>query len=138
MIGCFVSLIFGPLLKGKYGIFSYYFISIFRSLTLKCKCAILRQCIVYDKSFINNDISNLVCTKSNTKNNFDRTFSKIKQQSQNIFRISPRALVFCVLHKNIEMLKYIQDLGYPLEMISYADNYSLVKKKNLERFIFQM
>ena len=159
MIGYLVSRIFGPFLKGEYGIFSSYFIYIFGSdfesyfgsyfgstflrsfgsTFLKGgKCGILRQCIVHDKSFINNDITNLVCTKPNMKNNFDRTFAKIKEQSENIFRISPRALVFCVLHKNVDMLKYIRSLGYPLEMIAYADNYSLVKKRYLQNFIFHL
>jgi hypothetical protein len=92
------------------------------------KICIIRNLMHYDKHFIDNEITNIVCTKPNVANNFQRVFAKIDQHASDIFRISPRSLVFCVLHKNEPMLKHIQQLGYPLEMISYADNFNLIKK----------
>jgi hypothetical protein len=33
------------------------------------------------------------------------------------------------------MLKKIKELGYPLEMIIYASNYHLIKKRQLEHVV---
>jgi hypothetical protein len=85
--------------------------------------------------FIDNDVTNIVCARLDKKGKCDKAIHKLGLCSWNIFCISPRALVFCVLNNNKDMLKYVRSLGYPLEMITYADNYHLVQKRRLENYI---
>jgi hypothetical protein len=101
------------------------------------KILLLKKLITY-KDFINSDISNIVCTKLDKFNKCERAITKLSLYSWHIFCISPRALVFCVLHNNSVMLTYLRSMGYPLEMIKYADNYHLVQKKRLENFIYSI
>ena len=99
------------------------------------KMFLIRNFIVGNKRFIDNDITNIVCTKPDKNGKCFKAICKLGLCYWNIFCISPRALVFCVLNNNVTMLKYIKNLGYPLEMIIYADNYHLVKKKCLQNFV---
>jgi hypothetical protein len=85
--------------------------------------------------FIDNEVTNIVCTRLDKKGKCDKAIHKLSLCSWKIFCISPRALVFCVLNKNMDMLNYIHFLGYPLEMITYADNYHLVQKRRLVNYI---
>jgi hypothetical protein len=101
----------------------------------KCKIMILKY-MIYQKDYIDNKITNIVCTKLNKSNNCERALHKVMEKEFNIFRISPRGLVFCVLHKNYQMLTKLKQLGYPLEMIIYASNYHLIKKRRLEKYIY--
>ena len=86
--------------------------------------------IYKDPHFTNNDISNILCIKANSNYSFQKSLEKIRKKSMSdIFRVSPRAIVSCVLSNNIEVLRYIQDVGYPLEKIVCASNFGLVKKR---------
>lgn len=91
--------------------------------------------LISEKNYIDNQITNIICTKLDKYNNCERALSKIDKRKSNIFRLSPRGLVFCVLNKNYKMLQKIKELGYPLEMIIYAENYHLIKKRHMENFI---
>lgn len=104
------------------------------SILKNCKIVILKY-MICQKDYIDNQITNIVCTKPNKTNNCDRALHKVMERQFDIFRISPKGLVFCVLHENYKMLKKIKELGYPLEMIIYAKNYHLIKKRRLEHFI---
>jgi len=99
------------------------------------KMFLLKKLLLSDKLFIDNDVTNIVCTRTNKNGKCDRAIYKLSLCYWNIFCISPRALVFCVLNKNKDMLKYVRSLGYPLEMITYADNYNLIQKRRLENYI---
>ena len=103
------------------------------------KMFVLKKLIVNgNKDFIDNDVTNIVCTRLDKNNKCDKAIYKLGLCSWRIFCISPKALVFCVLNNNVVMLKYIKYLGYPLDMIIYADNYHLVKKKCLENFVHNL
>lgn len=105
-------------------------LSIFKKIKIIC----IKR-LILEQDYIDNNISNLVCTKPDQYNKCDKALYKLRESQKNIFRISPRAIVVCVLNNNIEMLHSIRDLGYPLEMITCASNYHLIKKRNLENFI---
>jgi len=96
----------------------------------KIKVFLLKQLLDKDPYFINNDVSNILCMRANHSNNFNKSLCKILDKPlSELFRVSPRAMVSCVLNDNIEMLKYIQNRGYPLEMIVYANNFGLLQKR---------
>lgn len=100
----------------------------------KFKVFILKRMLTC-KDFVDNDISNIVCTNLDRFNKCDKAIQRLSNSGERIFCISPRSLVFCVLHKNIEMLKCVKNMGYPLEMIKCSDNYGLVVKKRMEKII---
>lgn len=96
----------------------------------KIKMFFLRHMITNDAHFTNNEISNIVCIKANRTGKFHRSLEKITDKPlSDIFRVSPRAIVSCVLNNNITMLMYLQNTGYPLEMMFYATNFGLVQKR---------
>jgi len=96
----------------------------------KAKLFLLRYMITNDPHFTNNDVSNILCIKANSSNNFRKSLQKIGDKPlSDIFRISPRAIVSCVLNNNIDMLFHLQNRGYPLEMMVYADNFGLLQKR---------
>lgn len=105
-------------------------LSIFKHLKILC----IKE-LLLEKEYIDNDITNIVCTKPNKTQECCKALTKIEKRKKDIFRISPRALVSCVLNKNLAMLQKIKELGYPLEMIIYASNYHLVQKRRLENII---
>ena len=105
-------------------------LSIFKHIKIIC----IKQ-LILEKDYIDNKITNIVCTKLDKTNKCEKALSKLNERKIDIFRLSPRGLVFCVLHKNHEMLQKIKELGYPLEMIIYAENYHLIKKRRMENFI---
>lgn len=88
-----------------------------------------------EEDYIDNDITNIVCTKPDKSKKCVRALAKLQERKDAIFRISPRALVTCVLNNNLEMIQKIKELGYPIEMIIYASNYNLIKKRRLENII---
>lgn len=99
------------------------------------KIIIIKQ-LITNKQYVDNDITNILCTKLDKNNKCDKAINKLINKKTDIFRISPRGLVFCVIHKNYEMLKKVKEFGYPIEMIVYADNYHLIKKRRLENVIY--
>lgn len=111
----------------KLGLQWFYWIKVF----------ILKN-MVASKYFIDNDITNIVCTKLDKNNKCDKAIKRLSRCPERIFCISPRCLVFCVLNKNIHMLTHLKNMGYPLDMIKYADNYGLVVKKRMEHFIYNL
>ena len=94
----------------------------------------LLKILIKEKNFLDNQITNIVCTKPDKYGKCKRAIRKIMTNKDKIFQIYPRALVFCILHNNTEILNCLNDLGYPFEMIQFADNYNLIKKKNIKLF----
>jgi hypothetical protein len=90
--------------------------------------------LMKENHFFDNKITNIVCTKLDKNGKCERAIHKLLTNKDKIFQIYPRALVFCILQNNIEMIKNLDTLGYPFEMIKYADNYHLIKKKNIKLF----
>ena len=88
------------------------------------------------KDFIDNDVSNIICSKIGKFSDSKKIIEKLTFCGNKIYCISPRSLVCCVLNKNTEILKYLKENGYPLEeIIKYADNYHLIHKKKLDYLI---
>ena len=54
----------------------------------------------------------------------------MEKNTDKIFQISPRGIVYCILNHNHHMIEYIVRLGYPIEIVKYADNYKLLIKKS--------
>jgi hypothetical protein len=104
------------------------------SILKKIKIACIKH-LICQKKYIDNDITNIVCTKPNKLHMCEKAIKKIVEKKNDVFRISPRAIVVCVLNNNRQMLNCIKQLGYPLEMIIYASNYNLIKKRRLEKYI---
>jgi hypothetical protein len=88
----------------------------------------LRKLLV-DKNFCDNQISNIVCSKTKSDGSCNRAIKKLLEQKDKIFFISPRAIVYCILNKNIPILICLQKLGYPIEIAEYADNFHILQKK---------
>lgn len=105
-------------------------LSIFKRIKIIC----IRK-LLLEKDFVDNTITNIACTKPNKSQKCLKAVIRLQERKHNIFRISPRALVACVLNNNLDMLQKIKEVGYPLEMIIYASNYHLIKKRHLENFI---
>lgn len=112
-----------------------YFDNIIQLSMLKHIKIICIKNLILEKEYIDNTITNIVCTKPNKSQECLKALIKLQQRKDDIFRISPRALVTCVLNNNLYMLKKIKELGYPLEMIIYASNYHLIKKRRLEHVV---
>jgi len=113
------------------GIYTLRIITYFNNPWCKyLKVRLLQWFIKYD-GYIDNDITNLVCTTPDRTGGCSKALTKVRERAHHIFRISPRALVYCVLHKNREMLSLLKEYGYPLEMIECATNYSLVQKRGV-------
>jgi len=87
------------------------------------------KCLISQKDYIDNDITNIVCTKPDKNRECDRALRKIAERQYDVFRISPRAIVVCILNKNIEMMRHLRQYGYPLEMVEYASNFGLILKQ---------
>ncbi len=94
------------------------------------KIEMLKRLITYE-GYIDNDITNIVCTKLDRNKKCERALCKLRERKHDIFRISPRGLVCCVLNTNMDMLYELKKMGYPLEMITWSTNYHLVKKRQL-------
>lgn len=89
------------------------------------------------KCYGNNEITNIICTKPDKNGKCIKAIEKIKKYTTEIFEIYPRGLVYCVYNKNNIMLKCLEEMGYPIEMIAYANNYNLLKQKQ-KRYHFQL
>lgn len=94
------------------------------------KVYILREMIKY-KDYGNNEITNIICTRPDKNGNCTKAIEKLKKYKTEIFEISPRGLVYCVINKNKNMLDCLEQMGYPLEMVLYADNYKLLQKHKI-------
>ena len=81
------------------------------------------------KGYGNNEITNIVCTKLDKNGKCEKAIEKIKKYKTEIFEIYPRGLVYCVYNNNNVMLKCLEEMGYPLKMIVYANNYNILKQK---------
>lgn len=92
------------------------------------KIFVLRQ-LIKCPYFLDNEITNIVCSKPNKDGTNSRALKKLREKKDKIFQIYPRGIVCCILNQNVEMIYCLIELGYPLEMMKYADNYDLIKKK---------
>lgn len=92
------------------------------------KVYVLAQLIKSD-NYLDNDITNIVCSKPKKTGNNMRAIMKLEKNKDNIFQISPRGIVYCILNHNMEMIQYLAKLGYPIEMVKYANNYHLISDK---------
>lgn len=114
-----------------FGLYTLRIITCFNPWFKHLKIRLLQWLIKYD-GYIDNDITNLVCTTPDRNGGCKKALQKVRERAHNIFRISPRALVYCVLHRNREMLLLLKEYGYPLEMIESAINYGLIKKRGID------
>lgn len=87
------------------------------------------------KDFYDNDITNIVCTKPKKDGKCDKALAKLLEHREKIFQISPRAIVCCILNKNIPLLKSLQELGYPIEIAKNAPNFHILTKRSRNDYI---
>jgi hypothetical protein len=83
------------------------------------------------KDYGNNEITNIICTKPDKNGQCIKAIEKLKKYKTEIFEIFPRGLVYCVINKNKDVIDYLKQIGYPMEMIMYANNYHLIKKHKI-------
>lgn len=92
------------------------------------KIFILSRLIKID-GYLDNDITNIICSKPKKNGRNLMALAKLGKNTDKIFQISPRGILYCILNHNYDMIEYIVDLGYPIEMVKYADNYNLIIRK---------
>lgn len=91
------------------------------------KIYILKIMLTYT-DYGNNEITNIVCTKPDRNGHCKKAIEKLKNYKTEIFEIYPRGLVYCIFNQNNEMLDCLEEMGYPIEMVTFANNYSLIKR----------